>query len=330
MFIKCKNCKESALPDRKYCQKHLDYINQKARERVGKCKQCSEPAANGKSRCLKHQEEIRIKSAERKAKLKAGGLCKDCGREAAKGVVLCEDCNSKAKMRSKLVLEQRQKENKCTCCGKDKENLDKAYCELCSKKDKSRLIDRREEAKENQICTRCRKNNSVDGGSFCENCYENAREYYKSYRKDKVLGGICYRCTNLRIAGKLLCHSCGIEHSVRRSVGNALRKKQIPKSARTEEIIGCSIIFFRDHIKNLMEPWMNESNYGVHVPGERRWQLGHKIPRSSFDLSDLEQLKRCWHYTNIYPQEAEENIVFQDKLFVDGVLVLGRNIRSNS
>lgn len=291
MVIQCKKCNEFALPDRKYCQKHLDYINKKSRERVGKCKQCNEPAANGKSRCLKHQEEIRIKSAERKAKLKANGLCKDCGKQATKGVVLCEECNSKAKIRSKLVLEQRQKENKCTFCGGEKENLNAAYCHVCVLKD---------------------------------------RERQSKERKRRYVEGKCVRCCRENAVKKWLCLDCAFEYRIRISMILALKKQGVSRKIDFNQVIGCTPEFFRDHIRNLMEPWMNESNYGVHVPSERRWQLGHKIPRASFDLSNEEQLKKCWHYTNIYPQEAEENIVFQDKLFLEGVLVKGRDLRSNN
>jgi len=327
MSEKCRNCKEDALPNRKYCQKHLDYINKKAKERVGKCKQCNEPAVDGKSRCAKHQEEVRIKSAERKAKLKANGLCRNCGKPVFKGLTQCEECNSKSVVNSKLKTIKRQLENKCTCCGKEKENKDKAFCDKCSEKDRQRLIERKDKAKENGICTRCRKNNSIDGGSFCNECYKAAREYFKKYTKQKFLDGICYRCKNPRVDGKIYCHSCKIDNSIRKAIIRSLRKKQIPKSAKTEEILGCTIAFFRDHIKNLMEPWMNEDNYGVHIPGEKRWQLGHKIPIAAFDLSYPEQLKKAWHYTNIIPQEAEENIVFQDFLFVGSKLVRGRDLR---
>lgn len=74
---------------------------------------------------------------------------------------------------------------------------------------------------------------------------------------------------------------------------------------------------------------MNESNYGVHIPGQQRWQLGHIVPKSSFDLTDLEQLKKCWHYTNIYPQEAKENIELQDWMFHGDQLVRGRYLRES-
>lgn len=291
MFVKCKNCKDAALPDRKYCQKHLDYINQKARERVGKCKQCNEPVADGKSRCLKHQEEVRIKSAERKARLKANGLCRHCGEKALDSLTQCKVCNDKSIARNKAKVVQRRLENKCTCCGDDKENINAAYCNVCIDKDRKRLAASRKKLYENGFCVRCKKENP---------------------------------------SKKYLCFECSFEYRIRISMICALKKQGVSRKIDFKEVIGCTPEFFRDHIKNLMEPWMNESNYGVHVPGERRWQLGHKIPRASFDLSDVDQLKKCWHYTNIIPQEAEENITFQDWMFNGDELVRGRHIKLNN
>jgi hypothetical protein len=300
----------------------------KAQERIGKCKQCNEPAVDGKSRCAKHQEEIRIKSAERKAKLKKAGLCKDCGKEAKDGIVLCEVCNKKAQIRNAAVIKERQEQGLCTCCGNEREDQTGAYCNECTKKDNERIRLRRQASKENGICTRCNNNNS-EHGNLCFVCSDEVKKYFKEYRRKKVADGLCYRCTNPRSERGVYCHACKIDHGIRRSIGNALKKKNIVKSKSTEEIIGCTIYFFRDHIKNIMEPWMNQDNYGVHVPGERRWQLGHNVPLAVFDLTDPEQLKKAWHYTNIVPQEAEENIAFQDLLFVDGVLKRGRYLKGN-
>jgi hypothetical protein len=290
MSEKCKNCKNAALPNRKYCQKHLDYINQKARDRVGKCKQCNDPAVDGKSRCAKHQEEIRIKSAERKAKLKENGLCKDCGKEAIKGNVLCIDCNDKAKIRSKFKLKERQEKNKCTYCGKDKENLSSAYCYVCILKD---------------------------------------RERQSKERKERYVSGLCVRCCRENAVKKWLCLDCAFEYRIRISLISALKKQGVSRKINFNQVIGCTPDFFREHIRNLMEPWMNETNYGVHIPGRRRWQLGHRVPVASFNLSDEDQLKKCWHYTNIYPQEAKENILMQDLLIIDGNLVRGRNLKKS-
>jgi hypothetical protein len=329
MVNKCRNCKEEALPNRKYCQKHLDYINLKARERIGKCKQCNEPAVDGKSRCAKHQAEIRVKSAERKAKLKAAGLCRDCGKKTKENCLLCEMCMNKSLSRNAVKLAERQEKGLCTCCGNVKEIAEAAYCNECTKKDNARLRSRRQASKENGMCTRCNTNNS-EYGNLCLACSDAVKKYGSEYRRKKVANGLCFRCTNPKLDRGIFCHVCKIEQGIRRSIWNALTSRNIPKSKSTEEILGCTITFFKQHIKNLMEkePWMNEDNYGVHIPGERRWQIGHKIPKASFNLTDPEQLKQCFHYTNLCPQEAEENIAFGDYLFLDGILIRGRDIRS--
>ena len=46
---------------------------------------------------------------------------------------------------------------------------------------------------------------------------------------------------------------------------------------------------------------MNWDNYGV-------WHLDHIIPCARFDLSDPEQQKICFHYTNLQPMWGEDNM----------------------
>lgn len=287
MFNQCRKCQEEALPDRKYCQKHLDYINLKARERIGKCKQCNEPAVDGKSRCAKHQEEIRIKSAERKAKLKAEGLCKDCGKKARTGKVLCLECMDKALARNSDKIKSRQSQGKCTCCGGEKENSEAAYCISCVRKDNERL----------KLRSKIRKDN-----------------------------GLCVACNIVNPSGNYLCFDCTLEYRVRINISNAVKRRKLSSKISFEETVGCSPSFFREHIKNLMDSWMNQENYGVHVPGEKRWQIGHRVPVASFDLTDPEQQKKCWHYTNLFPQDAKENICNGDLMFFEGKKIRGRNL----
>jgi hypothetical protein len=286
MENKCRNCKEMALPNRKYCQKHLDYINLKARERVGKCKQCTELVVEGKTRCVKHLEEGKIKSKERKEKLKEQNLCRDCGKPKNGKKNLCESCGNKSNERSKDKLTERQNGNLCTSCGFKKENKDKAYCYVCTEKDKKRLKDR---------------------------------------NKQRYNGMRCVRCNFQMTVKKYHCNICKIEFSIRTNIWSALRSRNLSKSARTEELLGCSIDFFREHMKNLMADWMNEDNYGVHIPGEKRWQIGHRRPVASFDLVKVEEQKKCWHYTNLFPQEASENIMLGDLMVFEGKIIRGRH-----
>lgn len=289
MSDKCKKCNEKVVPGKRHCQKHLDLLAARARDRVGLCKQCSQPAVDGKSRCAKHQEEIRIKSAQRKALLRASGLCRDCGKKAQEGLVHCIECGNKYAVKNALLVKERQEQGLCTCCGGEKEKPEAAYCNNCITKDNERL---------------------------------------KRTRRERFSKGYCVRCNKKHETGKYTCFDCSLEYRVRIAIINVITRRRVSSKVPFEEILGCSISFFRQHIKNLMEPWMNEGNYGVHVPGEKRWQLGHIIPSASFNLSDSEQLKKCFNYTNLCPQEAEENVVFGDLMFLDGQLVRGRDIRS--
>ena len=54
---------------------------------------------------------------------------------------------------------------------------------------------------------------------------------------------------------------------------------------------------------------MNWGNYGVNG-----WQIDHIIPITSFDLTDNEQVKKCFNYKNTQPLWAKENIIKSDLL----------------
>ena len=54
--------------------------------------------------------------------------------------------------------------------------------------------------------------------------------------------------------------------------------------------------------------WNNHGFYG--------WHIDHIYPCSKFDLTDLNQQKQCFHYTNLQPLWAEENKKKSNKIFV--------------
>lgn len=78
--------------------------------------------------------------------------------------------------------------------------------------------------------------------------------------------------------------------------------KGISKSAKTLELLGCSIPELRQRLESRFQTGMAWENHGT------AWHIDHVKPCAKFDLSDPKQQKACFHYTNLQPLWAEENI----------------------
>jgi hypothetical protein len=80
----------------------------------------------------------------------------------------------------------------------------------------------------------------------------------------------------------------------------ALRKRTKRGSAVTD--LGCSIDELKTHLEKQFIGGMDRRNYG-----RGGWEIDHKIPLASFDLTDATQLKQACHYTNLQPLWALDN-----------------------
>jgi hypothetical protein len=76
--------------------------------------------------------------------------------------------------------------------------------------------------------------------------------------------------------------------------------------AAARGMIGCSVDACRKHIEQQFLTGMDWDNYGT-------WHIDHIRPCASFDLTDPEQQKQCFHYTNLQPLWAAENLAKSDK-----------------
>jgi hypothetical protein len=72
------------------------------------------------------------------------------------------------------------------------------------------------------------------------------------------------------------------------------------KGGKTSELIGCSYEFFIQHIESQFTDGMSWHN-------RSEWHIDHVIPCAAFDLSDPEQQRQCFHYSNMRPLWAHEN-----------------------
>jgi hypothetical protein len=67
------------------------------------------------------------------------------------------------------------------------------------------------------------------------------------------------------------------------------------------ELVGCTREHLLKHIESQFKDGMSWENAG-------QWHIDHIIPCSSFNLENLEDQKKCFHYTNLQPLWAVDNI----------------------
>lgn len=78
------------------------------------------------------------------------------------------------------------------------------------------------------------------------------------------------------------------------------------KSKKTVELLGCSIDQLWSYLKIKFKPGMTVKNYG-------EWHVDHIKPCAAFDLTKPEEQQKCFHYTNLQPLWAKENLIKNDK-----------------
>lgn len=80
------------------------------------------------------------------------------------------------------------------------------------------------------------------------------------------------------------------------------------KCESTENLTGCSIEFLKQYLQFQFTTGMSWDNYG-RIKNIRCWEIDHKKPCASFDLSKESEQRECFHYTNLQPLWAKENLI---------------------
>jgi len=91
-----------------------------------------------------------------------------------------------------------------------------------------------------------------------------------------------------------------IAGNLRRRINKVILQKS--SGGRLESLLGCSPMEFRAFIECQFIVGMGWHNYG------RAWHIDHRLPCSSFDLTDDAQQKLCFHFSNMRPLWAKTNM----------------------
>lgn len=121
-------------------------------------------------------------------------------------------------------------------------------------------------------------------------CKERMKQYDKEYKKRRELVDVEFK----------------IKNRLRSRLYDALNGSN--KSDKTVALLGCTISFLHDHLEFQFDDKMTWDNYGSY------WHIDHIIPCASFNMSDPEHQRKCFHYSNLQPLEASENRKKSDKL----------------
>ena len=114
--------------------------------------------------------------------------------------------------------------------------------------------------------------------------------------KEKIVKQVCEYGRRRRKEDPLLRYilssRCRVNYAIKKGKGETLRKA-----------VGCDRETFVKHIEDRFQPGMTWDNYGLHG-----WHIDHIRPVSSFDFTKPEDVNACFHYSNLQPLWAVDNL----------------------
>lgn len=98
------------------------------------------------------------------------------------------------------------------------------------------------------------------------------------------------------------CPMTRVKGLFRHRVRQALKAQKVRKDNKVLDLLGVeSFDIVKFYLERQFKPGMSWENYG-------KWHVDHKIPLKSFDLSKLLEQKKAFHFTNLQPLWAVENL----------------------
>lgn len=93
------------------------------------------------------------------------------------------------------------------------------------------------------------------------------------------------------------------QRKIRRNFKKRIKELLQNRTESTHHLLGCSGKELAAHLESKFRDGMTWENYGV-----KGWHMDHIVPCAAFDLTDPNQRKQCFHYSNLQPLWCKENL----------------------
>lgn len=156
------------------------------------------------------------------------------------------------------------------------------------------------------------------GASYYRNNSESAKIRTKQYRENHP-GAATIRMRNWRAANRdhhraterawkadqrINNPMFKLKNNMRRRIAAAFQGIGWQKSAKTEELLGCTFEQFQNHLISKFQPGMTLQNHGF---GNNKWHIDHIIPLDAAN-GDPARLVELFHYNNTQPLWQDQNL----------------------
>jgi hypothetical protein len=261
--------------------------------------------------------------------------CKEEVNETMPKRTICRPCYNKEKAVQRQKRIPTEHEDECTNCLVSKIiPKGKRWCKECKndyektrrsnftetkkKEEKQKNQDYYKQIKENakevvidntltKMCSSCNVEKTLDKyfvhkckGTIRPACRECASKKRKEYYKDNK-ERINKQTSSYKVARCKVDPAFKLERNLRCRLYHALINQKADKLHRTKKLTGCEFDFLKEYLEAKFTEGMTWDNHGT-------WHIDHIRPCCSFDLTTEEGQKTCFHYTNLQPLWAHDNL----------------------
>lgn len=209
----------------------------------------------------------------------------------------CSSC--KSIIPEEKMTEHRKRRTKLVCedCKKNKR---KSYDSERYSENKEQIIQRVREYEANNLDKR-----KESRRKYREKISDKLKEYFKTYRE-------YYKpIRNAKEKERLATDPMyALKKRLRNNILSYVKRSGNKKKCSTSEILGCSF----DEFKEYFESKFTEDMTWELFCSSGLIHIDHIIPVDFFDLSNEEEVKKCFHYTNLQPLWKMDNLMKSNKL----------------